>query len=240
MARVIIMAGDKGGAGKTIAARLLVEMLTGAGKTLNLIDCNPSNPDLLEAFRGRDIHCSTFNIGDPNEIDSLFTHIVSTPPETVTVVDLPPGVVSHLAREAEIFSALAAEVGTALDVVWIMTTKTSCVRQLAGLAHAFEKVHTRYTVLKNLFYADSSCGFESFKTWNKSNLRITLNDGQGSVDAELPIADERLLQEAARHSGAQIAAQLIPECSAENSGRWNDLLRVVERNLGHLKQPKTQ
>lgn len=235
MAHIIISTGDKGGAGKTMSARLVAEMLAGAGRGLKIIDCDHSNPDLLAAFLDRDYECFGFDVRDANETDNLFKTIVGADPETVFVVDMPAGAGEYLANEAEMFQLLSAEPGMSFDIIWTLNTQETGVRQLERLFKSFENIPARYTIAKNLFYAEDEAREDPFELWHGSAIRKKIAKSNTMFETTLPAIRSQLKMEVEGRSISDVINRKIPEVNIVDSMRWGGIMKEVEKGFDHLK-----
>lgn len=87
MKRIFVVHGDKGGIGKTEAAKRTAAAMIQAGRPLALVDGDNKNPGLHLAFKdsGADVHC--INVMKPDGLDEMFEVIAEAPGDVL--IDLP-------------------------------------------------------------------------------------------------------------------------------------------------------
>lgn len=233
MTQVIISTGDKGGAGKSMAARMVGELLLAGEKKVHFIDCDPANPDTLDVFIDRGCEAVGIDVRNPNNVDGLFEMIFNADPDTIFVMDMPAGAGEHLAKEAEVFQALFAEEGISCDVVWTINTQKTGVRQLEAMVDAFEGIPARYTIVKNHFYAKDDPRNDPFEIWHKSSIRETLLENE-LFEANIPNIRSQILLALGNHSLADVVERKAEGVDTITSVRWGGIYRDIKKDFKHL------
>lgn len=233
MTHVIISTGDKGGAGKSMAARMVGELLLSEEKPVRFIDCDPANPDTLDVFIDQGRHAVALDVRDANNIDALFETIYNADPETIFVMDMPAGAGEYLAKEAEVFQALFAEDHIACDVVWTINTQKTGVKQLENMVEAFSDIPARYTVVKNHFYAKDDPRNDPFEIWHKSKIRKELLTRDLS-EASIPNIRSQILLALGSNSLADVVERKADGVDTITSVRWAGIFKEIKADFNHL------
>jgi hypothetical protein len=233
MIQVIISTGDKGGAGKSMAARMIGELMLAEGKDVRFIDCDPANPDTLDVFIDRGCSAVAMDVRNPNSVDQLFETIFNAYNETVFVMDMPAGAGEYLAKEAEVFRALFEEENITCDVVWTINTQKSGVRQLENMAEAFNGIAARYTVVKNHFYAKDDPRNDPFEIWHKSDIRSALLKNE-LFEANIPNIRSQILLALGGNSLADVVKRKAEGVDTITSVRWGGIFKDIKLDFDHL------
>ncbi len=112
MKRIFFVHGDKGGVGKTEAAKRMAAVMLHAGRAVTLVDGDTKNPGLHFAFKhsGLDVQC--IDVMTPAGRDALFDVIAESPGDVL--IDLPArgsDVTERLSRDG------ASEDGFSLELL---------------------------------------------------------------------------------------------------------------------------
>lgn len=99
MKRIFLIHGDKGGVGKTEAAKRIAAVMMQAKHPITLIDGDNKNPGLHAAFKLGDGDVRCINVMKPAGLDALFEVIAESPGDVL--IDLP-------ARGSDVTARLAA------------------------------------------------------------------------------------------------------------------------------------
>jgi hypothetical protein len=85
--RIFLFHGDKGGIGKTEAAKRMAAVMSQTGRPVTLIDGDNKNPGLHAAFAQSDLVVQRINVMTPAGRDALFEAIAESPGDVL--IDLP-------------------------------------------------------------------------------------------------------------------------------------------------------
>lgn len=126
MKRIFLIHGDKGGVGKTEAAKRTAAALQETGKQITLIDGDNKNPGLHAAFKSGDTDVRCINVMTHAGLDQLFEAIAESPGDVL--IDLPARGSDVMARLASggasedgfDLSILTEELGAELWIVFVI------------------------------------------------------------------------------------------------------------------------
>lgn len=233
MTQVIFSTGDKGGTGKSTTARFIVELLLGEGKKVQLIDCDPNNPDLIGVFGARE-SVLAIDVRHQANVDELFQIIEGDTENTTFVLDMPAGAGEYLSAEADFFAALFDNENINLDIVWSLNTDKTGVVQLKANHEAFAELGARYTVVKNGFYAQQDNREDPFAHWNGSAIKKTLEKTGRLHEVELPGIRKELMEGLGRRA---LKAEVVDRAEGVPSflsARWAPIYKKLANEFSHL------
>lgn len=236
MKKVIMSTGDKGGAGKSMTARLIGEILTETRPgNLLFFDGDSANPDLEAIFENRE-KVFMFSPRDSESIDRLIDSIFSAPEGAVILMDMPAGAGEHLKNEVEMFSAIFAEPGIDCEIIWTMNTDETGIIQLGYMMTAFEDVPARYTVVKNQFYG------EDFSRWERSSVRKKLMEKSPETkEVFIPKIEKRILETVGNLSFEKAVKREYKDVSFSASHRLAGDYKKAKLAFDHLvSEPVTK
>lgn len=233
MKKVIMSTGDKGGAGKSMTARLIGEILTEERPgDLLFFDGDSANPDLESIFEDRE-SVFLFSPRDSESIDRLIDSIFSAPDGAVILLDMPAGAGEHLKNEVDMFSAIFAEPGIDCEIVWTMNTDETGIIQLGYMMAAFEDVPARYTIVKNQFYG------EDFSRWEGSSVRKNLlKKHPETKEAFIPKIEKRILEAVGNLSFEKAIKREYKDVSFSTSHRLSGDYKKAKSAFNHLVPEK--
>jgi hypothetical protein len=196
MFKTILVDGDKGGVGKSLAARALVqfylEQPADHRPRLVVFDADHSNPDVCgrDGLKAGDGILSTGLLDLSTEAgwidfagrlekirDIDCRVIVNMPAQIGSVFDGRIGLVADVLREAQAVP------------VWVLSRTRESI---TALEHRVRHLPSQYTVglaVRNLFFGE----VDKFVLWDTSPLRKTLLQGGGWLETELPELNDQLL-----------------------------------------------
>lgn len=190
----IIVAGGKGGVGKTTCTLATIYYLVKLGKEVHLIEADTSNPDVAKAHqrkpdKGSDNTAPTLPMSlldlDVEDGWLELLNVRAEHPERVIVVNT--GARSNLAidRFGPLLSAGLEELGATLTTLWMIDSSRDCVELLIQYRKTFPSTTTH--VLRNAHLS------RSFDLYDASNLRRELEAG-GGLSLTLPPLTQRVAQ----------------------------------------------
>lgn len=231
MKTVIMSTGDKGGAGKSMSARLIGEYLSEERPgDLIFFDGDSANPDLETVFEGRE-SVFLFSPRDSESVDRLIDSIFSAPDGATVLIDMPAGAGEHLKNEVAMFSAIFAEPEIQCEIVWTMNTDETGIIQLGYMMAAFDGVPARYTVVKNRFYGDD------FARWENSSVRKKLlKENPETKEVFIPKIEKRILESVGKKSFSKAVRREYSEITFATSHRLASDYRNAKESFAHLIQ----
>lgn len=126
MKRIFLIHGDKGGVGKTEAAKRMAAVMMQAKHPITLIDGDSKNPGLHAAFKASDGDVRCINVMKSAGLDALFEAIAESPGDVL--IDLPArgsDVTAKLAsggasEDGFDLSLLIEEIGAEIFIVFVI------------------------------------------------------------------------------------------------------------------------
>lgn len=196
MFRTILVDGDKGGVGKSLATRALVEFYleqpAERRPRLVVFDADHSNPDVCgrEGLKAGEGILSTglidlsteagwidfaSRLEKIREIDCRV--IVNMPAQIGSVFDGRIGLLADVLREARTVP------------VWVLSRTRESITALEHRVRYLPSQYSAGLAVRNLFFGSA----EKFVLWDTSPLRKTLVAGGGWLETELPELNDQLL-----------------------------------------------
>lgn len=126
MKRIFFVHGDKGGVGKTEAAKRMAAVLLEAGRAVTLVDGDNKNPGLHAAFQHSGLDVQRVNVMTPGGRDALFDVIAESRGDVL--IDLPArgsDVTERLSRDGASedgfsLTLLLAEIKAELIIIFVI------------------------------------------------------------------------------------------------------------------------
>lgn len=165
--RIILVTGDKGGTGKSLTSRLLLDVLHDKSKNCLAYDCDQSNPQLARHYGKLPSGVKGLKLNERGGADALQDDLENFSPE-VSLVDLPAGAAEYfegIAKDIRLFQN--AEVfGYRITMVSVLGRVKDSVVQLKKLI-SFCEDRVDYVIAKNLYWGSE----EKFTRYNDSKTR---------------------------------------------------------------------
>jgi hypothetical protein len=187
--RIFIIHGDKGGVGKTEAAKRMAAAMMQSGKTVTLIDGDNKNPGFHAAFQKADVDVRCINVMKSAGLDQLFEIIAESPGDIL--IDLPArgsDVTARLAsggasEDGFDLSLLVEEIQAEIFIIFVIDqTRPPLVAlrdELAALPSA------KWVIVKN--HREE----REFDLFNKSKIKTDL-EGKGAPVIDMIRLDPRV------------------------------------------------
>lgn len=241
MTQIIISTGDKGGAGKTMSARMIGEVLHAAHKKPQFIDCDMANSDTLATFSEQGCPVTSLDVRDPNSVDRMAQAVFEADDDAIFILDMPAGAGEYLAKEAEMFQALAEEKNNLqIDIVWTLNIDQRGIDQLADTISAFEGIPTTYTVVKNGYHAQDDNRPDPFVLWHDSPIRKKLLKQGILTESELVNIRVQILHGLGNRPISKVINSEV-DMDFFTRARWQKLFKKIQSNFSHFvkSQDKT-
>jgi len=237
---MIISTGDKGGAGKTMTARMIGEVLHSAGLAPHFIDCDMANSDTLATFSEQGCPVSSIDVRDPGAIDRLMQAVFDADDNAIFVLDMPAGAGEYLAKEAEMFQMLVAEKeNLTLDIVWTLNIDQRGIDQLGDTLAAFDGIPANFTVVKNHYHAQDDNRPDPFTLWHSAPIRKKLQKAGNLTESELPNIRVQVLHGLGNNPIHKALNKEI-EMDFMTRARWSGLFKQIKGNFSHLIAAETE
>lgn len=195
MFKTILVDGDKGGVGKSLATRALVQYYLAQSDSrprLMVFDADHSNPDVCgkDGLKAGDGILGTGLIdlsteagwidfaGRLEKVHDLDCRvIVNMPAQIGGVFDGSVAIVGEVLREAHALP------------VWVLSRTQESITALEHRIHHLPTQYTTGLAVRNLFFGES----DKFGLWEGSQLRKTLLRSNAWLETELPELNDQLL-----------------------------------------------
>ena len=179
--RIVMVTGNKGGTGKSVVARILLDIYR--QRDINCIpyECDPSNPQLWRHYNRDNQPVKTLKLNQRGGADALQDDLLSLSPQ-ISLVDLPAGAAEYfenLANDIYLFEN-AKQLGYRITMISVLGRVKDSVVQLKRLLE-FCSNQVDYTVIRNLYWGAS----DKFSRYNNSKARQTALE-LGAIELNLP------------------------------------------------------
>ena len=179
--RIVICTGDKGGTGKSVVSRILLDIYRDLNIKCIAYECDQSNPQLYRHYDKVAPGVKALKLNERGGADALQDDLQQYSPQ-VSLVDLPAGA-------AEYFESMASDValfrnadkfGYRITMVSVLGRVKDSVVQLKRL-YEYCGDRVDYVIVKNLYWGED----RKFTRYNDSKTRQVLL-GAGAVELLLP------------------------------------------------------
>lgn len=176
--RLVIIDGGKGGVGKSMWTRGIVQAYIDKKTDFIAFDADNSNPDLLKYY-GNHCRIQHLNIFKDGSIDKFFDQMKKMiypeldkynqkpPSESLFLLELPPQsrqIFKKFITQMEFLEIAKADYNTKVTIVVVISRVSDSVQQLIDL-YSFCGSNVDYIVVKNLFFGEE----EEFTRYDNSS-----------------------------------------------------------------------
>lgn len=179
--RLVLVTGDKGGTGKSVVARILLDIYRHRNINCIAYECDQSNPQLYRHYNKVAPGVSGLKLNQRGGADALQDDLKRFSPK-VSLVDLPAGAAEYfesVAKDIFLFQN-AGRLGYRITMVSVLGRVKDSVLQLKRLMDfCGDKVD--YVVVKNLYWGDEN----KFTRYNNSKVRQAVLE-LGGIELLLP------------------------------------------------------
>lgn len=179
--RLVIVTGDKGGTGKSIVARVLLDIYRHRNNDCIAYECDQSNPQLFRHYNKIPPGVKTLKLNERGGADALQDDLKEFSPK-VSLVDLPAGAADYfegVAKDISLFRN-AEKLGYKITMVSVLgRVKDSVVQLKRLLEFCGDKVN--YVAVRNLYWGTD----DKFSRYNNSKTRQVLKD-LGGIELLFP------------------------------------------------------
>ena len=173
VAPIILVGGDKGGVGKSMITRALIDWMIEAGFSPVIVDADSRNADVMRAFKER---------ADGFLIDLRlkegwveFGNLVGrTAPERPMVINTPAGIGQMMNAKGDLLKRYRRPV----VLIWPINREIDALWLLKQAIENFGQHLADVIVLKNLFFGEP----KKFSLWERSEIRVTVEKLGGVLD----------------------------------------------------------
>ncbi len=179
--RLVLVTGDKGGTGKSIVARVLLDIYRHQKVNCIAYECDQSNPQLFRHYNKVFPGIKTLKLNERGGADALQDDLKEFSPQ-VSLVDLPAGAADYfegVAKDISLFRN-AEKLGYKITMVSVLGRVKDSVVQLKRLLE-FCGDKTNYVAVKNLYWGAE----DKFSRYNNSKTRQVLKN-LGGIELLFP------------------------------------------------------
>ena len=188
--RVVLVAGDKGGTGKSLIASIYADRLIEESKPLILVETDQRNPDFARRFECLpDVRREYIPMTHDGMLDLL--NVLAEAGQTTVIVNTPAACGDILARKHDALAEAMDELKAALCVLWPLDRQKDSVNLLRIFLELYAGDLDRLVVVKNGFFGDPA----RFDRWQESQTRTNLLKLRGAREAYLPELNPRILDQ---------------------------------------------
>jgi len=181
LGRMVLVTGDKGGTGKSVFARILLDIYHHRNIKYIAYECDQSNPQLYRHYHQLGTGVQTLKLNQRGGADPLQDNLKQFSPR-VSLVDLPAGAAEYfekLSKDIFLFEN-TQRLGYRITMVSVLSRVKDSLEQLKRLVD-FCQDRVDYVIVKNLYWGDE----EKFTRYHNSSIRQTLLE-LGAVELALP------------------------------------------------------
>jgi nucleotide-binding universal stress UspA family protein len=184
---VIIVGADKGGVGKTMVARALLDCLASRGLSARVFDGQSPQGDLVRFAQGMIV-----DIGSVQDQMKMFDDVAD---HALTVVDLPAGLLSPTIRaldDAKLLDDVRSGV-VKMVLLHVLGPTVSSIAEIAATAKKIDGV--KHLLVKNHISGDAH-----YFDWDTGDTKAILDDYRPSM-IDLPHLDDRAAEQMQKRGG---------------------------------------
>ncbi|MBW4557943.1 MAG: hypothetical protein KME59_18815 [Trichormus sp. ATA11-4-KO1] len=166
--RIVLCTGDKGGVGKSIVARFLLNMYLANDIDVLAYDCDPHNPQLWRHYNRvvpGGVKTIKFN---QRGVRDVLQNDLSTLAPVVALMDLPSGVGEYFRDFVQ--DITDADLGYRITMVSVLGRGKESIIQLKRLME-FCGNQVDYVVVRNLYWSEDEEDEKAFSKYNESKTR---------------------------------------------------------------------
>jgi hypothetical protein len=211
--RLVLVTGDKGGTGKSVMARILLDIYRHRNINCIAYECDQSNPQLYRHYSKVPPGVQTLKLNQRGGADALQDDLERFSPK-VSLVDLPAGAAEYFESVAsDIYLFQNAEtMGYRITMISVLGRVKDSVIQLKRLVD-FCGSRVDYVVAKNIYWGEK----EKFIRYDNSKVRQVVLNSLGGVELLLPDlyddlfdfvdSNDLTFREALKHNGLTLSNQ---------------------------------
>jgi len=179
--RLVFITGDKGGTGKSVVARILLDIYRQRNIKCIAYECDQSNPQLYRHYNKIPPGVNKIKLNQRGGADALQDNLKQFSPQ-VSLVDMPAGAAEYfenVAKDIFLFQN-AQRMGYRITMVSVLSRVKESLSQLKRVVD-FCGDRADYVIIKNLYWGDE----HKFTRYNNSEIRQTVAK-LGGVELLLP------------------------------------------------------
>ena len=179
--RIIIVTGDKGGTGKSVVARMLLDIYRQRNINCIAYECDQSNPQLFRHYNKILPGVTCLRLDERNGFDAIQDNLQELKP-SVSLIDLPAGAADYFEKMSEdifLFDNVERFNYKITTVSVLGRVKDSVIQLKRLLDFCGDRVD--YIVLKNLYWGKP----DNFTRYNNSKVRQAILE-RGGIELCFP------------------------------------------------------
>ncbi len=225
---IYLFLGNKGGVGKSGAAKAMAEYQKETHGSVEIIDADTGNPDVAKAF-GVEL---TYNLNETNGFLDLANRLATVAIKTPVVISTPAGFIERAQQHGEMFfqmlPSLPEMLGRDVRVIWMLDDKRDAVESLKEFMSLAPNV--RVDVFRNLHFASAN----RFNVFNESKTRLAVLESGGIVVDFPALAGRVMAVLTNRRLTVSQALQELPFGDRFELVRWWTLVGDAFRAGGYI------
>lgn len=221
MAKPIYMiAGSKGGVGKSCVCVGVIDTLKARGENIVLIESDTSNPDVWKMYKD-DLKTILIDLDDANGwID--FINACDEHQEAAIIVNTAARNNRGVAAYGETLNNTLAELQRELITMWVINRQRDSLELLGEYMHSL--TDSRIHVVRNGYYGEE----QKFELYNGSKLRSQIEKAGGKSITFPDLADRVSDDLYSKRLSIDVAMKLLPVGNRAELTRWrNEVHKVV-------------
>jgi cellulose biosynthesis protein BcsQ len=169
--RVFFFLGDKGGVGKSLAARAATDLLIASQIPVAIIDTDTRNPDVERMF-AESILCARADIKNDEGWMDVMDIIFANQNKTI-VINTPAGLGNAIDIGMKTLTTFAESLTIPLQIelVWVLSTDPDGINLLNQAFSAYGQAFKIHVLCNTHFATSDNNPEKTFELWNKSPLR---------------------------------------------------------------------
>jgi hypothetical protein len=207
-----LVAGSKGGVGKSMVTIALVDLLREQGKHVFLVECDNSNPDVWRAHKS-ELRSELVNLDDADGWIRLL-NICDSNRDHVVVVNTAARNNDAVARFGSTLNDSLDELGRPLVTFWVINRQRDSLELLREFTTAIPRsvVH----VVRNGYFGEE----RKFELYNSSTTRASIESKGGKSITFADLADRVADDLYSKHLSILTATRTLPLGNRAELSRW--------------------
>ena len=185
---IYLITADKGGTGKSMMTRFIIDALLAAGVPFTLMECDVGIPDTARLFGVGE----GYDIDTPEGWRKFYDELLIAPSDRPVIITMPGGFLqrarTHMPSILKALPLLPDYLKRPLRVIWVGDDKRDVVQSL----RAFRE-ETGGTLVIDFVKNENFCPADQFRFFDNSEERKTLEANGGQV-LHLPALSYRIAQ----------------------------------------------
>lgn len=168
--KIVMVAGSKGGVGKSMVSMALLDYLAQEKQDALLVETDTSNPDVAKAYQG-DVLTAPLNLDVPRGWTEMVNTIEANP-DKVVIINTAARANESIEKNAKILVNALPELGRQLVTLWVINRQRDSLNLLNDY---MQNVKGETHVVINGYFGER----EQFELYENSNIRKTIEGGGG-------------------------------------------------------------